>query len=338
MRYKMILLVIWAIGALSAFGQNPNTDNIMLSRGIKAYEELEWANGILFLTEAVKLDLSDAYRVQAYQYLGFCQIEAGLLEQAKSSFRSLLQIAPAHLLGDEFPPKYRQVFDEVKDKVVRPKRIVVVTSSPTGANVYFDGVLQPEKTPTRIEKVDHNAHTLKLVLEGYEQWEEEVPAEGKGFRALRKLEFSPVLVKIEVKTGSIFVKSDPAGANILLDKQSQNQQTPTVISEISVGPHQIKLFMNGYVDWEQQISVEADKISQIEAKLSPKLPDRPTPKPKEEPTPVVKKTGGKLKWILIGGVILAAGSGGAYAYFSQSGSDTGARPAGTGSLTLTVSY
>ena len=333
----MIVLITWGIVGLSASIQGQEAGNIMLTRGISAYEELEWSNAMLFLSEALKLEQSNEDRVRTYQYLAFCQIEEELLDQAKSSFSSLLQIVPNHLLGDEFPPKYQQLFDQVKSKIVRPKRVLVVTSDPTGASIYLDGNLQKDKTPARIE-VDHNAHRLKLVLEGYEPWQEEVQAEGKGFRALRKLEFSPTLVKIEVKTGTIFIKSDPDGANVLLDKELQDQKTPTVISQVSVGTHQIRLFMNGYIDWEQQVRVQADQISEVEAELSPKLVKRPKPKPEKKPTPVVKKKGGKLKWFLISIVIAAAGSGGAYAYFSQGGDEVAETSAGTGGLALTVSY
>ncbi|HID38704.1 MAG TPA: PEGA domain-containing protein [Calditrichaeota bacterium] len=50
----------------------------------------------------------------------------------------------------------------------------------------------------------------------------------------------------ERKTGSVFITSQPLGAQIILDDVDQAKVTPDTLSEIPVGSHIIRLFKEGY--------------------------------------------------------------------------------------------
>lgn len=109
--YTLVLTVV-LLAPAAGFAQSA-TD--LLTQGIQAYEELEWETAITRLDEALKLGLQESSQVEAYKYLGFCYIETDQLSKAKKAFGTLLDLNPAYELDPNvWPPKYREVFDQVK--------------------------------------------------------------------------------------------------------------------------------------------------------------------------------------------------------------------------------
>ena len=100
--------------------------------------------------------------------------------------------------------------------------------------------------------------------------------------------------------GSIFVTSDPAGAQVTLAGVLQPRSTPMQIQDVMAGTHMLKLTLKDYEDYMQQVIVEAGKQVKINSTLRP-LPMRP---------PVSRVSRLKLP-LIIGGVLAASGAGGA---------------------------
>lgn len=96
------------------------------------------------------------------------------------------------------------------------------------------------------------------------------------------------------QTGSIFVASQPAGAQVMLAGILQARRTPVRIQDVMVGTHMLKLTLEDYEDYTQQITVEAGR----EVQVNPTLRQLPAPRK------------GRSKWpFILGGVIVTAGAG-----------------------------
>lgn len=93
-------------------------------------------------------------------------------------------------------------------------------------------------------------------------------------------------------TGSIFVTSQPTGAQVTFSGILQERRTPVRIQDVMAGTHMLKLTLKDYEDYTQQIVVEAGK----EVTVNPTLPPQR----------------GRSKWPFILGGIVVAGAGVAY--------------------------
>ena len=119
------------------------------------------------------------------------------------------------------------------------------------------------------------------------------------------------------QTGSIFVTSQPAGAQVMLAGILQTRPTPVRIQDVMTGTHMLKLTLEDYEDYTQRITVEAGR----EIQVSPTL----------RRLPASRK--GRSKWpFILGGVIVASGAGVA-AYLLYEGP---VDPPPTGDLTISI--
>ena len=101
-----------------------------------------------------------------------------------------------------------------------------------------------------------------------------------------------------LQTGSIFVTSEPASAQVTLAGVLQARPTPMKIQDVMAGTHMLKLTLQDYEDHMQQIIVEAGREVKVNSTLR-RLALRP---------PVPRR--GRSKWpFIIGGVVAASGAG-----------------------------
>lgn len=121
----------------------------------------------------------------------------------------------------------------------------------------------------------------------------------------------------EQLTGSLFVTSEPAGAQVTLAGVSQAQRTPVRIQDVMAGTHMLKLTLEDYEDYTQQITVQAGREVQV------------------NPTLALRK--GRSKWpFILGGVIVASGAGVA-AYVLTDGFNGDSNGQESGDLTISIS-
>ena len=131
------------------------------------------------------------------------------------------------------------------------------------------------------------------------------------------------------QTGSIFVASQPAGAQVTLAGVLQAQRTPVRIQDVMAGTHMLKLTLEDYEDYTQRIIVEAGREAQVNLSL------RQLPAPRK----------GRSKWpFIIGGVVVASGAGVAayvltdgFNYGNDSGDGNGPIQPLTGDLKISIS-
>jgi len=73
--------------------------------------------------------------------------------------------------------------------------------------------------------------------------------------------FNETTPSFEVKqTGMISAKSDPQGANLYLDGKLITA-TNNTLSGIQPGKHKLRIVKNGYVDWEKEIEVFPELVT-----------------------------------------------------------------------------
>jgi hypothetical protein len=162
---------------------------------------------------------------------------------------------------------------------------IVVASSPAGASIYLDNEYQGQ-TRFTITKVPRGTHTIKLSLQGYEDWSCSVPVTGG--------ETSHVDARLAPTTGSIVVASSPSGASIYLDNDYKGQTQLKIMEVPPESMHTIKLTLEGYEVWSTSVQVTRGETSSVDATLihtptptPTQIPATPTP---PTPTPTATKT------------------------------------------------
>jgi hypothetical protein len=75
--------------------------------------------------------------------------------------------------------------------------------------------------------------------------------------------FNPHNLKF-VKTGLIFVKTQPAGAKIYLNGKLIPEESPTSMQELMPGVYKLTLELAQHYPWKGEVAVEAGKVSRID--------------------------------------------------------------------------
>ncbi len=147
-----------------------------------------------------------------------------------------------------------------------------ITSSPSGAQVYFDDTYKgtTSSTPVTVEVSSTGApgHTIRITRSGYQEWNQYYsgnPSDGQ------YVYVSASLTPIQ-NYGSISVTSSPSGATAVLDG-SNSQITPCTFHNVVQGTHTIQVTKSGYSTWSTTTSVSAGLNTQVYASLSAVQPN-----------------------------------------------------------------
>jgi len=118
--------------------------------------------------------------------------------------------------------------------------LLLVTSSPPGAQVLVDGRTVHGGTPAAVEGLRFSqAHRVKVVAPGHKDVERILPAEVGA--ALRRLH-----VDLPTALGALVVESDPPGAEVRLDGQAIGTTPVTVLDQRLDERHRIDLVLAGH--------------------------------------------------------------------------------------------
>jgi len=138
-----------------------------------------------------------------------------------------------------------------------------VSSSPSGANIYLDGSFKGT-TPMTINNVTAGSHNLKLTLQGYQEFQQNIYINAGDTKSI-SAQLTPVIIPI---TSKISVYSQPSGANIYLDGVFKGT-TPMTISNLKPGTYNVKLTLDGYQDHSENVSVTLAET--VNVQLQPKI-------------------------------------------------------------------
>ena len=139
----------------------------------------------------------------------------------------------------------------------RKKGSLMIISNPSNAVIYIQGK-KSGKTPCTITELNPGNYTVDLVLDNYQTWSEKaviVPGEKINIKAV-----------LQEKPGSINIKSKPSDAKIFIDGNEAGT-TPETINDIECGTHIVKLIVEGYGDWSENVEVKPNVESRLTAVL-----------------------------------------------------------------------
>lgn len=144
---------------------------------------------------------------------------------------------------------------------------IKVTSSPSGAYVYMDGVYKG-RTPLTLSSVSVKKHNIELDLSGYYDWKTTVSVTS-GVTSYVNAQLASIPSET---TGAVNVVSYPAGADIFLDEKYQGKSPAAgvyTISNVPVGSHTVRVALSDYQDYTTSVSVSAATTSHVTATLQP---------------------------------------------------------------------
>jgi len=117
-------------------------------------------------------------------------------------------------------------------------------------------------TPYRNYEIQLGEHKLRLVLDGYTDFESDI--------VIRGGEIFAENFTLEKTTGIIKLDSNPEGASVWLDDQQiVGLKTPCVLDIVKVGTHKIVLKMEGYGGYSTEVAVKGGVEERVEAVLNP---------------------------------------------------------------------
>ncbi|MCE5195392.1 MAG: PEGA domain-containing protein [Nitrospiraceae bacterium] len=149
----------------------------------------------------------------------------------------------------------REIAD-VNVKLGNANYILKIVSTPDNAEVFLDDISKG-KTPLIIEDVALGVHKIRIIKDGYEDQKDTIEIKG----SLTEKAF-----RLNSYTGGLNVKTDPPGAEIIMDDKNIGI-TPMSITSIPAIQHILKLRKAGYKEKEITVIVAKDKISEINEML-----------------------------------------------------------------------
>ena len=138
---------------------------------------------------------------------------------------------------------------------------VEFTTVPEGAELFIDQRLIGQ-TPLSAEVLETGSQ-LTLKAPGYKTLQEQVRVKA-GSKATHPL------IEMIVADGTLTINSVPQGASITIDKQFKGT-SPMDVAVTPFAKHNIELFLEGYLNTKQSVSVKPEQQRQISVNLTPNI-------------------------------------------------------------------
>ena len=136
---------------------------------------------------------------------------------------------------------------------------ISVNTNPQGARFFLDNAYKGD-TPLNIRNVATGRHNIRIMLSGYEEWSRDITVLSS------QVERIFVDLKTQRTYGSISINSEPNGADIYLNDEYEGL-TPLNLQNISAGKYTVKIFLPGYEEWVEEVSVSPSRTARVYAEL-----------------------------------------------------------------------
>jgi len=147
-----------------------------------------------------------------------------------------------------------------------------IDSVPGGAAIYlnnnYQGATKAQGESFDINQLTPGSYTVKLTLPNYQNYLTTLDIREGMIYDIHAVMVPGTPTTALVTTGGMTVRSSPSGANIYIDNAYRGL-TPLTINDIMPGSHAIILKMNGYLDWQSSVNVQAGGITEVSGTLSP---------------------------------------------------------------------
>jgi hypothetical protein len=169
---------------------------------------------------------------------------------------------------------------------------ISIGSAAAGASVFMDSSYQGITNPSGVltlNSIPSGNHIIKLTAPGYNDWIETVYVKPNAntYVPVVMTPIGPNPTPVPA-AGALNIVSTPSGADIFVDNIFRGY-TPSTITEIDPGQHQIVLKYTGYTDYSGTATVNPGQTTPLAIGLTPV----PTPTPQSAPSPAIL-TGGLL--------------------------------------------
>ncbi len=146
---------------------------------------------------------------------------------------------------------------------------VLVRTTPPGARVTMDGA-ERGVTPLSVGDVPFGSRMVEVRREGFQPATREVAvspsspvvAVNVALAPLRAVDGAPPAAVL----GSLVVESRPPGARVTV-AGSRAGTTPTIVSGLAAGPHEVRIELDGYLPWITSVDVQAASEMRVAASL-----------------------------------------------------------------------
>ena len=134
-----------------------------------------------------------------------------------------------------------------------------ISSDPSGAGVWLDGIDLTMVTPVFLDRVAAGEHGLRLVYPMHHDWVSAI--------TVPRDDTLRVSADLSENLTVLVVDSDPEGARIFFDGVDRQVSTPAVFDDATPGQLLLGIRQFGYRDWEESILVAADDTTRVTARL-----------------------------------------------------------------------
>jgi len=144
---------------------------------------------------------------------------------------------------------------------------IAIRCSEDNARIYLDGQYKGLSERNRniiLEQVTEGSHEIRVTLSGYRDWAKRVDA-----RPNQRVQINVNLEKI-IQTGTIVIHSNEGNARIYLDGQYKGQTEKNrkiVLEGVAEGYHDVRITLDGYIDWSQSVQLKANQRLQLNINL-----------------------------------------------------------------------
>ena len=138
---------------------------------------------------------------------------------------------------------------------------ISVESSPSGADIYFDGNYRG-RAPLTISDIWPGVYTIAAEMNGYRTYTTTTSVSSDQ-RSSVYCTLNPVN-----NAGALYVISSPSDAIVTLDGLYKGK-TPITLNNLAADTHIIQLDLPGYYDWKSSVDVPAGGTKTISATLNP---------------------------------------------------------------------
>ncbi|NNE35436.1 MAG: serine/threonine protein kinase [Rhodothermales bacterium] len=127
-----------------------------------------------------------------------------------------------------------------------------IDSTPRSAAVFIDDELRGS-TPITVDAVPAGSRSVRIELDGYKSDSRFADVEPGS-----EPEIMVTLQKVGVASGSVMVRTTPAGASILVDGVPRGTAN-RLIQDLSVGSHTVRVQLDGYDSAQQRVRIRGDR-------------------------------------------------------------------------------
>jgi hypothetical protein len=144
---------------------------------------------------------------------------------------------------------------------------LLVRSTPPAVRVLVNGEARG-RTPLALADLSYGAYDVQFVLEGYESQEHRLTISSDEPIVAMSAVLTPSAETraASLGVGSVFVDTRPRGVEVWLDQQLVGE-SPMLISNVSMGSHQVEFKHAGYRDWATTVQVESSEQARVTASL-----------------------------------------------------------------------